>query len=128
CLASGSPAAGDLPTDREMTSVANPLEKLLRAGEGRVIRRLNQVVKAVGALEEDISKLTDDELRNETTELRARYEKGEALDQLMPEAFAAVREAAKRTLGMRAYAVQIVGGADLQRRHIADMRPCEGHT
>ena len=81
------------PSDREMTSVANPLEKLLRAGEGRVIRRLNQVVKAVNALEDDISKLTDEELRNETTELRARYAAGETLDQLMPEAFAAVREA-----------------------------------
>jgi len=108
--------------------VANPLEKLLRAGEGRVIRRLNQVVKAVGALEEDISKLTDDELRNETTELRARFEKGETLDQLMPEAFAAVREAAKRTLGMRAYDVQIMGGAALHLGNIAEMKTGEGKT
>ncbi len=108
--------------------MANPLEKLLRAGEGRVIRRLNQVVKAVGALEEDISKLTDDELRNETTELRARYEKGETLDQLMPEAFAAVREAAKRTLGMRAYDVQIMGGAALHLGNIAEMKTGEGKT
>jgi preprotein translocase subunit SecA len=111
-----------------MTSVANPLEKLLRAGEGRVIRRLNQVVKAVGALEEDISKLTDDDLRNETTELRERYEKGETLDQLMPEAFAAVREAAKRTLGMRAYDVQIMGGAALHLGNIAEMKTGEGKT
>jgi preprotein translocase subunit SecA len=111
-----------------MTSVANPLEKLLRAGEGRVIRRLNQVVKAVGALEEDISKLTDDELRNETVELRARFEKGETLDQLMPEAFAAVREAAKRTLGMRAYDVQIMGGAALHLGNIAEMKTGEGKT
>ena len=72
-----SGAAGTI--DREMTSVANPLEKLLRAGEGRVIRRLNQVVKAVNALEEDISKLTDDELRNETAELRERFAKGLSL-------------------------------------------------
>jgi preprotein translocase subunit SecA len=108
--------------------VANPLEKLLRAGEGRVIRRLNQVVKAVGALEEDISKLTDDELRNETVELRARFEKGETLDQLMPEAFAAVREAAKRTLGMRAYDVQIMGGAALHLGNIAEMKTGEGKT
>jgi preprotein translocase subunit SecA len=111
-----------------MTSVANPLEKLLRAGEGRVIRRLNQVVKAVGALEEDISKLTDDELRNETTELRARFEKGETLEQLMPEAFAAVREAGKRTLGMRAYDVQIMGGAALHLGNIAEMKTGEGKT
>ncbi|MCK2022166.1 MULTISPECIES: preprotein translocase subunit SecA [Microbacterium] len=108
--------------------MANPLEKLLRAGEGRVIRRLNQVVKAVGALEEDISKLTDDELRNETAELRARFEKGETLDQLMPEAFAAVREAAKRTLGMRAYDVQIMGGAALHLGNIAEMKTGEGKT
>ncbi|QNA92306.1 MULTISPECIES: preprotein translocase subunit SecA [unclassified Microbacterium] len=108
--------------------MANPLEKLLRAGEGRVIRRLNQVVKAVGALEEDISKLTDDELRNETTELRARFEKGETLDQLMPEAFAAVREAAKRTLGMRAYDVQVMGGAALHLGNIAEMKTGEGKT
>ncbi|PRA83524.1 preprotein translocase subunit SecA [Microbacterium sp. MYb66] len=108
--------------------MANPLEKLLRAGEGRVIRRLNQVVKAVGALEEDISKLTDDELRNETVELRARFEKGETLDQLMPEAFAAVREAAKRTLGMRAYDVQIMGGAALHLGNIAEMKTGEGKT
>lgn len=108
--------------------MANPLEKLLRAGEGRIIRRLNQVVKAVGALEEDISKLTDDELRNETTELRARFEKGETLDHLMPEAFAAVREAAKRTLGMRAYDVQIMGGAALHLGNIAEMKTGEGKT
>ncbi len=108
--------------------MANPLEKLLRAGEGRIIRRLNQVVKAVGALEEDISKLTDDELRNETTELRTRFEKGETLDQLMPEAFAAVREAAKRTLGMRAYDVQIMGGAALHLGNIAEMKTGEGKT
>ncbi|MGL3149887.1 preprotein translocase subunit SecA [Microbacterium sp. A82] len=108
--------------------MANPLEKLLRAGEGRVIRRLNQVVKAVNALEEDFQKLTDDELANETVELRERFEKGETLDQLMPEAFAAVREAAKRTLGMRAYDVQLMGGAALHRGNIAEMKTGEGKT
>ena len=75
--------------------MANPFEKLLRAGEGRVRRRLQQVVKAVGALEEDYEGLTDEELRNETVELRARYEAGETLDQLMPEAFAAVDDAVR---------------------------------
>ncbi|MDQ0645094.1 preprotein translocase subunit SecA [Microbacterium murale] len=108
--------------------MANPLEKLLRAGEGRVLRRLNQVVKAVGALEEDFEKLTDEELSNETTELRERFEKGETLDQLMPEAFAAVREAAKRTLGMRAYDVQLMGGAALHLGNIAEMKTGEGKT
>jgi preprotein translocase subunit SecA len=108
--------------------VANPLEKLLRAGEGRILRRLQQVVKAVGALEEDYEHLTDEELRGETAELRARHEAGETLDQLMPEAFAAVREAAKRTLGQRAYDVQIMGGAALHLGNIAEMKTGEGKT
>ncbi|MEJ6555139.1 preprotein translocase subunit SecA [Microbacterium esteraromaticum] len=108
--------------------MANPLEKLLRAGEGRILRRLKQVAKAVNALEDDFEKLTDEELRNETAELRARFDKGETLDQLMPEAFAAVREAARRTLGMRAYDVQIMGGAALHFGNIAEMKTGEGKT
>ncbi|WP_194409071.1 preprotein translocase subunit SecA [Microbacterium cremeum] len=108
--------------------MANPLEKLLRAGEGRILRRLQQVVKAVGALEEDYEHLTDEELRGETAELRARHEAGETLEQLMPEAFAAVREAAKRTLGQRAYDVQLMGGAALHLGNIAEMKTGEGKT
>ncbi len=108
--------------------MANPIEKLLRAGEGRILRRLQQVVKAVNALEDDYAQLTDDELRGETAELRARYEQGETLDQLMPEAFAAVREAAKRTLGQRHYDVQILGGAALHAGNIAEMKTGEGKT
>lgn len=108
--------------------MANPLEKLLRAGEGRILRRLQQVVKAVNALEEDYAQLTDDELRGETAELRARHEAGESLDKLMPEAFAAVREAAQRTLGQRPYDVQIMGGAALHLGNIAEMKTGEGKT
>ena len=108
--------------------MANPLEKLLRAGEGRILRRLQQVVKAVNALEEDYTQLTDEELRSETAELRARFEAGATLDQLMPEAFAAVREAAKRTLGQRPYDVQIMGGAALHLGNIAEMKTGEGKT
>ncbi|WP_396642974.1 preprotein translocase subunit SecA [Microbacterium sp.] len=108
--------------------MANPLEKLLRAGEGRILKRLQQVVKAVNALEEDYSQLSDDELRGETAELRARYAAGETLDQLLPEAFAAVREAAKRTLGQRPYDVQLMGGAALHLGNIAEMRTGEGKT
>ncbi|MDQ2697925.1 MAG: preprotein translocase subunit SecA, partial [Actinomycetota bacterium] len=108
--------------------MANPLEKLLRAGEGRVLRRLQQVVKAVNALEEDYAQLTDEDLRGETAELRARYEAGETLDRLMPEAFAAVREAAKRTIGQRPYDVQIMGGAALHLGNIAEMKTGEGKT
>ncbi|MDR2996548.1 MAG: preprotein translocase subunit SecA, partial [Microbacterium sp.] len=108
--------------------MANPLEKLLRAGEGRILRRLKQVAKAVNELEVDFEKLSDEELRNETTVLRERYEKGETLDQLMPEAFAAVREAGRRTLGMRAYDVQLMGGAALHLGNIAEMKTGEGKT
>ncbi|MGP3535416.1 preprotein translocase subunit SecA [Microbacterium sp. RD1] len=108
--------------------MANPLEKLLRAGEGRILRRLQQVVKAVAALEEDYEHLTDEELRGETAELRARYEAGETLDRLMPEAFAAVREAAKRTLDQRPYDVQVMGGAALHLGNIAEMKTGEGKT
>ncbi|GAA4188018.1 preprotein translocase subunit SecA [Microbacterium oryzae] len=108
--------------------MANPFEKLLRAGEGRVRRQLQRAVTAVNALEEDYAKLTDEELRSETAELRARHEKGETLDQLLPEAFAAVREAAKRTLGMRAYDVQLMGGTALHLGNIAEMRTGEGKT
>lgn len=108
--------------------MANPLEKLLRAGEGRLLRRLQQVAKAVNALEDEYAHLTDDELRGETAELRARYEAGETLDQLMPEAFAAIREAAKRTLGQRPYDVQIMGGAALHLGNIAEMKTGEGKT
>ncbi|WP_110588540.1 preprotein translocase subunit SecA [Microbacterium suaedae] len=108
--------------------MANPFEKILRAGEGRVRRRLQRVVNAVNHLEESYAQLTDDELRGETTELRARFEKGETLDDLMPEAFAAVREAASRTLGMRPYDVQVMGGAALHLGNIAEMKTGEGKT
>jgi len=108
--------------------VANPLERLLRAGEGRLLRRLQQVVKAVNALEDEYAQLTDEELRDETAEFRARHEAGETLDKLMPEAFAAVREAAKRTLGQRHYDVQIMGGAALHLGNIAEMKTGEGKT
>ena len=108
--------------------MANPFEKLLRAGEGRLRRQLQRIVNAVNGLESSYAELTDEDLRNETAELRARFEKGESLDDLMPEAFAAVREAANRTLGMRAYDVQIMGGAALHLGNIAEMKTGEGKT
>ncbi|HKT56672.1 MAG TPA: preprotein translocase subunit SecA, partial [Microbacterium sp.] len=108
--------------------MANPFEKLLRAGEGKVLRRLQQVVKAVAALEDEYTKLSDEELRDETRVLRERYAAGETLDHLMPEAFAAVREAAKRTLGQRPYDVQVMGGAALHLGNIAEMKTGEGKT
>ncbi|KQR52206.1 preprotein translocase subunit SecA [Leifsonia sp. Leaf336] len=108
--------------------MASVLEKVLRVGEGRILRRLEAYAKAVNALEDDFSELTDDELMHETVELRERYSNGESLDDLLPEAFAAVREASKRTLGMRHFDVQIMGGAALHLGNIAEMKTGEGKT
>ncbi|TQL48590.1 protein translocase subunit secA [Homoserinimonas aerilata] len=108
--------------------MANVLERVLRVGEGRTMRRLQRYAAAVNHLEDDFTELTDDELRNETTELRERYANGESLDDLLPEAFAAVREAAKRTLGMRHFDVQLMGGAALHLGNIAEMKTGEGKT
>jgi preprotein translocase subunit SecA len=108
--------------------VANVLERALRVGEGRLLRRLKHYAEAVNHLEDDFTQLTDDELKNETVELRERYGNGESLDDLLPEAFAAVREAAKRTLGMRHFDVQLMGGAALHLGNIAEMKTGEGKT
>ncbi|MET4583472.1 preprotein translocase subunit SecA [Conyzicola nivalis] len=108
--------------------MANVLERALRVGEGRLLRRLKHYAEAVNHLEDDFTQLTDDELKNETVELRERYGNGESLDDLLPEAFAAVREAAKRTLGMRHFDVQVMGGAALHLGNIAEMKTGEGKT
>ncbi|MEY4452692.1 MAG: hypothetical protein RIT51_370 [Actinomycetota bacterium] len=108
--------------------MASVINKLLRAGEGRVLAKLRNYVSAVNALEEDFKQLTDDELRGETAALRERYAAGETLDDLLPEAFAAVREASVRTLGMRHFDVQIMGGAALHLGNIAEMKTGEGKT
>ena len=108
--------------------MASIITKLLRAGEGRVLAKLRNYVTLVNALEDDFKALTDDELRGETAALRERYAAGESLDDLLPEAFAAVREAASRTLGMRHFDVQIMGGAALHLGNIAEMRTGEGKT
>jgi preprotein translocase subunit SecA len=108
--------------------LASIITKLLRAGEGRVLAKLRNYVTLVNALEDDFKALTDEELRGETAALRERYAAGESLDDLLPEAFAAVREAAGRTLGMRHFDVQIMGGAALHLGNIAEMRTGEGKT
>ena len=108
--------------------MANVLERVLRVGEGRLLRRLKNYAEAVNHLEESFEELTDDELRDETTQFRERYEKGESLDDLLPEAFAAVREASKRTLGLRHFDVQLMGGAALHLGNIAEMKTGEGKT
>jgi preprotein translocase subunit SecA len=104
------------------------LDKVLRAGEGRTLRKLENIARAVNAIEDDFISLTDEELRALTAEFKERYSQGESLDDLLPEAFATVREAARRTLGQRHYDVQIMGGAALHLGNIAEMRTGEGKT
>ncbi|MEZ0094343.1 preprotein translocase subunit SecA [Streptacidiphilus sp. EB129] len=103
-------------------------DKILRAGEGKILRKLNRIVAQVNSIEEDFVNLTDAELRALTAEYKERYADGESLDDLLPEAFATVREAAKRTLGQRHYDVQIMGGAALHFGYVAEMRTGEGKT
>ncbi|WP_138733677.1 preprotein translocase subunit SecA [Modestobacter excelsi] len=103
-------------------------QKILRAGEGKIVRRLSKIADAVEALEVDVTDLTDAELRAKTVEFKERYGDGETLDQLLPEAFAVVREASTRTLGQRHYRVQLMGGAALHLGNIAEMKTGEGKT
>ena len=104
------------------------LDKILRAGEGRHIRQLEKIAKEVLAFEPEISALSDADLRNQTNKLRDQLAAGKSLDNILPEAFATVREAAKRTLGQRHYDVQIMGGAALHNGNVAEMRTGEGKT
>lgn len=104
------------------------VEKLLRAGEKRQVKKLHELAMQVNALEDDFVALTDAELREETDRFKARIADGESLDDLLPEAFAAVREASKRTLGQRHFDVQLMGGAALHLGNIAEMRTGEGKT
>ena len=104
------------------------LDKILRAGEGRQVKNLEKIAKMVNSHEGEISQLSDQQLRAKTDEFKARLSDGEELDDLLPEAFAVVREAAKRTLGQRHYDVQLMGGIALHRGNIAEMRTGEGKT
>ncbi|MGN6793612.1 MAG: preprotein translocase subunit SecA, partial [Streptosporangiaceae bacterium] len=104
------------------------IDKVLRAGEGKILRKLQRIVEQVNSIEEDYEALNDAELRALTDEFKERYADGETLDDLLPEAFAAVREAAKRTLGQRHFDVQIMGGGALHLGNIAEMKTGEGKT
>ena len=104
------------------------LDKILRAGEGKIVRKLEAIAKQVNALESTMTPLSDSELRGLTAEFKQRHQNGESLDDLLPEAFAAVREASRRTLGQRHYDVQLMGGAALHLGNIAEMRTGEGKT
>ena len=103
-------------------------DRILRAGEGRTLKRLQKIAVEVNSEESQILALTDDQLRAKTDEFRKRLIEGETLDDLLPEAFAVVREAAKRTLGQRHYDVQMMGGAAMHSGNIAEMRTGEGKT
>jgi preprotein translocase subunit SecA len=103
-------------------------DKIMRVGEGKILRTLKGLADQVNAIEDSYTDLTDAELRALTDEYKARLADGETLDDLLPEAFATVREAARRTLGQRHYDVQIMGGAALHLGNIAEMRTGEGKT
>src|SRR3954466_1584402 len=115
-------------TTQEPTHVPAILDKILRIGEGKILRQLEAVSRAVNAIEDDFVSMTDAELRAQTDEFKRRLADGETLDDLMPEAFATVREAAKRVLGQRHFDVQIMGGAALHLGNIAEMKTGEGKT
>ncbi|MCF1600158.1 preprotein translocase subunit SecA [Streptomyces muensis] len=104
------------------------LSKIMRAGEGKILRKLHRIADQVNSIEEDFVDLSDAELRALTDEYKQRYADGESLDDLLPEAFATVREAAKRVLGQRHYDVQIMGGAALHLGYVAEMKTGEGKT
>ena len=104
------------------------IDSVLRAGEGKILRKLKRTAAQVNSIEDDFVAMSDAELRGMTDELRQRYADGETLDELMPEAFATVREAAQRTLGQRHFDVQLMGGAAMHLGNIAEMRTGEGKT
>ena len=104
------------------------LDSILRAGEGKILRQLKRISDQINSVEDDFVAMSDAELRAMTDEFRQRYADGESLDDLLPEAFAAVREAARRTLGQRAFDVQLMGAAALHMGNISEMRTGEGKT
>jgi preprotein translocase subunit SecA len=104
------------------------LDKMLRIGEGKILRQLATTARQVNAIEDDFVAMSDEVLRGQTADFKARLADGETLDDLLPEAFATVREAAKRTLGQRHFDVQLMGGAALHLGNIAEMKTGEGKT
>lgn len=108
--------------------MARLIDRILRAGEGRTLKKLKNITAQVNALESDISAMSDEELRAQTDSFKERLKEGETLDAILPEAFATVREAAVRTIGQRPYDVQVMGGAALHLGNIAEMKTGEGKT
>ncbi|MCH1601857.1 MAG: preprotein translocase subunit SecA [Luminiphilus sp.] len=108
--------------------MANPLKMIFGSRNDRVLRRIKKTVKKINALEEDMQALDNDALRARTQEFRDRYQAGESLDDLLPEAFAVVREGGVRAMGMRHFDVQLIGGVVLHEGNVAEMRTGEGKT
>jgi len=113
---------------RSALEVPGILDRVLRIGEGKILRKLNKLKDQINSIEDDFVDLSDAELRALTDEYKQRLKDGEELDDLLPEAFATVREAAKRTLGQRHFDVQLMGGAALHFGNIAEMKTGEGKT
>lgn len=108
--------------------MASILEKFLRFGEGKILKKLRHYVVMINALEDVYKDISDEAIREEVEQLKKRVSEGETLEKLLPEAFALVREAADRVLGMRHFDVQLMGGAALHLGNIAEMKTGEGKT
>ncbi|MGB1650902.1 MAG: preprotein translocase subunit SecA [Acidimicrobiales bacterium] len=106
----------------------NPIKKILRSGEGKKLKLLQDLVPDINELEQDFEKLSDEDLRAKTSEFKSRVTQGEGVNSLIIEAFAVVREASKRVLGQRHYDVQLIGGAALHFGWVAEMKTGEGKT
>mgnify|MGYP001390336606 FL=1 len=104
------------------------LDKIFGSKNQKVLKKIQPLVGSINSLEESYSLLSDDELKNKRSEFISRYKNKETLDQLLPEAFAAVREVSKRQLGLRHYDCQLVGGIALHNCQIAEMATGEGKT
>ena len=104
------------------------LSKVFKSYSEKEVKRVMPIVDSINELEESISKLSDEELKNKTTEFKTQLKEGKTLDDILPEAFAVVREASKRVLGMRHFDVQLIGGIILHQGRIAEMKTGEGKT
>jgi preprotein translocase subunit SecA len=108
--------------------ISRLLSKVFGTKNTREIKRLQRIVARISSLEAEMETLSDSEIKAKRTEFKSRFESGESLDALLPEAFAVVREAGKRALGMRVFDVQMMGGIALHEGRIAEMRTGEGKT
>ncbi|MDP7581288.1 MAG: preprotein translocase subunit SecA, partial [Nitrospinota bacterium] len=108
--------------------VVSFLKKIVGTKNDRELKRLDNYVREINALEPDTQKLSDDELKNKTQEFKNRLNQGESLEDILPETFAVVREVGKRTLNMRHFDVQLIGGVVLHEGKIAEMKTGEGKT